>query len=382
MSAIPASNVVVLKPVPSYNGVKIRINNPVVVTPNNSEKTPLRNNYNAVDIEVNSPKVLPENYVYNYKNAENIVTSDMAGITPVKVPKMPAPSAAYQTTNFISNKTLINAEFSTKNEPVKTENQQVATKVPEPNITTVESGKKSEISPSFNGLDNVEIIKQSDIKPEIDINDVISKLSDKNFDVQAIQLEKIARTAIKNPVQAVPYIVTDIYSSLLDIMKLDTTAYEKPTEKQIEIRKKIILNQIYLEQAFKEGLDSSMLELPYKLSKEDIMEASKLSPFEQAERNREYAILASALLTKIYVDENEKELGKIIPLTDLPCVSEYVEILRHNKNADAKIAAINALIYIYRPEYKGELKAIFELTEGDSNPIVAEKASEARKYFS
>ena len=352
MPEIQAIHPVTVPPASVYNGVKIRINNPVVVIPDCPDNSNTYNNYNAVDIKVNNPKVLPENFVYNYKNAERMITADMAGITPVNIPQMPAPASAYQAAAAI-NEPEVN----------KSADEFISVATPAPNITTFEAEKKTDKYMVFNGLDNVEIVPPSNAKPEININDVISKLSDKNFDVQAIQLEKIANTAITEPVKAVPYIVTDVYSSLLDIMKLDTTAYEKPSENQIETRKKIILNQIYLEQALEENQDPNTVELPFKLTKEEISEAVRLSPFEQAERNKEYALLTSAFLTKIYIDETEKELEKIIPLTDLPCVSEYAEVLRHGKNPDTKIAAINALIYLQRPEYNSELNAIFELTE-------------------
>lgn len=377
MSSIPAVNTVLVKPSPLYNGVKIRINNPVVVTPDNPKNSDYSGNYNAVDIKVNNPKILPESFIYNYKNAEKIVTADMAGIAPVKVPQIPV----YQNVNYINDSFAVSEPVNEMHqaEPVR---EKAYIPTPAPNITTPEAEKKPEENLGLNTYDNVEIIPQANVKPEIDINDVISKLSDKNFDVQAVQMEKIAYTAATEPIKAIPYIVTDVYSELLDIMQLDSAGYEKPSEQQIETRKKIILNQIYLEQALEEKQDPNTIELPYKLTKEEVAKATELSPFEQAERNKEYAILTSAFLNKIYIDETEKELGKIVPLTDLPCVSEYVQILKHEKNPDIKFAAMSALMYIQRPEYNDELKTVFEMVENDSDSIIAKDAAEAEKYLS
>ena len=323
---------------------------------------------------------MPESFVYNYKLAEKMITADMAGIAPVSIPQMPAPENAYQAINPPQFTEPVKENVTPVSEKtVSVPEKAISVPTPAPHITTLDAEKKTKTTSKV--FDDVEIVPALNAKPEININDVISKLSDKNFDVQAVQLEKIAYTAATEPVKAIPYVVTNVYSSLIDIMNLDTADYEKPSEQQIETRKKIILNQIYLEHALEEKQDPNMIELPYNLTKEEINEAIKLSPFEQAERNKEYAILTSAFLTKIYIDETEKEFDKIIPLTDLPCISEYVAILRHGKNPDTKFAAISALMYLQRPEYNDELRTVFELAENDLNPAVAQEAADAIKYL-
>ena len=371
MSTIPATTVVMPKPASVYTGVKIRVNNPSVSTFNDNNNG--RGNYNAVDIEVNNPKVNTINQkVYDYPKHDGVITYDKTGIQTVRVPQIPVTPVAYTT---INNKTLINARYSKPERPEVSEKTEQKTEVsiPEANVTTV----KAEKNPSFNGLANVEIVPSFKANPSVDINAIIAKLSDKNFDIQAIQLEQIARTAIENPVEAIPYITPDIYISLSDIMQVDSSKLEKPTKEQIEARKKIIVNEIVKEQAAAAGHKADSVELPYKLTKQEMINASKLSPFEQAERNKEYAILTSALLTKIYTDSVKKETGNPVPLTDLPGVSNFVNILRQSENADVKMTAIDALLYIKQPEYKEELKAIFALAAKDSNPFVAKHAQNA-----
>jgi len=370
MSAIPAISANPVNQTPAYSGVKIRVNNPVVITPEGAVQGD--KNYTGVDIEVNNPRVMPIKPIYNYPKADRIVTYGQTGINPVNVPKMPP--VAYQTTKYITNHTFINAEFAPKdNKAEKPAEEEKTAKVPEPNYTTVEAEKNL----SFNGLDNVEVVPSADIKPEIDINSVIAKLNDKNFDVQAIQLEQIARTVMEEPVKAIPYIVTDVYSSLDDIIKADTSKLEKPSEKQTEIRKKIIINQIFIEEALNSGKEPKSVELPYQLSKDEIAEAVKLSPFEQAERNKEYAILTSALLTKVFIDENYKETGLVTPITDLPSVSSFVDVLRKDNNPEIKAAAIDGLLYLKRPEYNTDLKNVFEMTSQDKDEYVRQKSLSA-----
>lgn len=365
MSTIPATTVIVPKPATVYTGVKIRVNNPSVSTFNDNNGG--RGNYNAVDIEVNNPKVNTINQkVYDYPKYNGIITYDKTGLQPVKIPQAPITPVAYTT---INNKTLINARYS---KPENTEETAKAT-VPEVNMTTV----KAEKNPAFNGLANVDIVPASDVNPSVDINAIIAKLSDKNFDIQAIQLEQIAKTAIENPVAAIPYIVPDIYTSLSKMMQIDSSKLKKPSKEQIEARKKIIINEIVKEQAAAAGQKPDSVELPYKLTKQEIINASKLSPFEQAERNKEYAILTAALLTKIYTDSVKEETGNPVPLTDLPGVTNFVNILRQSENSDVKMTAIDALLYIKQPEYKEELKSIFALAAKDSNPFVAKHAQNA-----
>ena len=95
---------------------------------------------------------------------------------------------------------------------------------------------------------------------------------------------------------------------------------------------------------------------------------------EQAERNKEYAIYTMAVLAKVYVDEVQKETGNVVPLTDIPGISATVDALRHSQNSGVKIAAIDALRYQQRAEYKDELKSIFTVAQTDKNPQVAQMA--------
>lgn len=223
----------------------------------------------------------------------------------------------------------------------------------------------------------IEIVPPVDIKSEVDIPDVIANLSSPDFDIQAKQMEEIAQASMKDPQKAVPYIVTEVFSGLIDIVKNDTSNLTPPSEKQIETRKQIIINELIKEQAASENKDINSIELPYNISEEDMKEATNLSTMEQAERNKEYALYTMSILDKIYVDEIEKHTGNVVPLTDLPGVSTIVDTLRYDSNSGTKIAAIDALGYINRPEYKEELNSVLTLAANDSNPYVARNAAAA-----
>lgn len=385
----------------TYNAVKIQVNDPQTNIPQ-GHKGSLDDSgiYNAVAIEVNRPTVNVDKHqhcIYDYPNATCPICADMAGFQTINLPQLPV---AYQTTNFINNRTLINAEVEVEkkgnevetkeqNKPVDSPDAQVViveefVQVPEPNVTTTEAQKApSEVS--FNGISfkaaeknsTIEIVPPKEIKPEVDVQNIVKALSNEDFDVQARQMEEIARISMEDSAKALPFIVTEIFTELINIVKKDTSNLTPPSEKQIEIRKQIIVNEIIKEQARAEKKDVSELELPYKISKQELAEASNLSTLEQAERNKEYALYTMAILAKVYTDEVHKQTGNIVPLTDLPGVSEIVDSLRYSSNAGVKIAAIDALRYINRPEYKEELTAVLELATDDKNPYVARNAAVA-----
>ena len=365
----------------NYSAVKVKINKPKMSMPEDF-KNSVENNgvYNAVNLEIDEPSVEITKdcekckNIYEYPVAKDIVTYDMLGLNPVYVMDLPVP-LAYQA-NLINNRTFIAADIaldSLENEPAT---------VPAPSLTTVEAEKKTSDGIAFNGLtfkgnkpvNKVEIVPPVEVQPDVDIEQVVGKLSSSNFDVQAMQMEEIARIAMESPKNAIPYIVTEVFSSLINIANKDTSNLEAPSSKQIETRKQIIVNEIVKEQSIAAGKKPEDVELPYNLTKEQMISAATISPMEQAERNKEYALYTIAILDKIYVDEVEKETGNVVPLTDLPGSSEIVDTLRYDENPSVKVSAIDALRYIARPEYNEELEAILTLATKDNSEYVARNA--------
>lgn len=384
---------------PNYNAVKINIKKPEI-NAGNGRNTYIDDNgiYNAVNIEIDNPSINTEpKKVYDYPEAEEPVTYDM--INPnIRLPQ--GFNVAYTTTNVILPKMEQEVELGeNEEEPTESEedvnveqadvaptepevNEEVD--VPAPNYTTVEAEKAEDnitndvkIMEAEVGTQEVkkpEIIPGEEIQPEIDIPLIISNLTSADYDTQAQQMEEIARIALDNKENAVPYIVREVFASLIEITKKDTANLAAPTDKQVEARKKLITNFIVMENAKNNNKEAK---LPYQLTEEDFATANELSPMELAERNKEYALYTIAILAKVYTDEVEKQTGNIVPLTDLPGSAAIVDALRQNPNAGVKIAAIDALRHIYRPEYSEELNTLFELAQADSNPQVALAAQSA-----
>lgn len=407
MTNIPAidANRAINSKAATYNAVKIQVNEPRTAIPEGFKSNPDDNGtYNAVAIEVNRPSVEAEhkhNCIYNYPCAECAVTSDMAPIHPINVPKMPVLPVAYQTTNFINNRTLINAEVEVDKNAIANEAKTLEANkpapeaeiviveefvaVPNPNITTVEEQKAEPKEVTFQGLSfkaneakqPIEIVPPVEIKPDVDIPTVISNLSSQDFDIQAKQMGKIAQASAEDAQKVVPYIVTEVFSELINIAKKDSSDLTPPSEKQIETRRQIIINELVIENAISEEKDINEIKLPYDIKEDDVKEAIILSPMEQAERNKEYALYTMSILAKVYTDEIEKHTGNVVPLTDLPGVSTIVDTLRFDSNSGVRISAIDALVYLNRTEYKDELVSVLKLAADDNDPYVARAAATA-----
>lgn len=312
----------------NYSAVKIRVND--AKTYNFNDTNANNGVYNATDIEVNRPTV------YTYPDAKEIISYKMAQIAPVNVPK--------------------------------------SLPVPEPNVTTTESEKEL----AFHGINfkaapnKVEIVPPVDIKPEVDVQKIEENLLSSDYDVQAKQLNDIVKAAASKEDGAKDFVAPEIFECLINIIKQDAEGLAKPSAAQNEARQKLRENIIAADKAFEEGVDPKDFKMPHEMSEEETKLALTLTPFEQVERNKSYALAVTALLTKAYADGVEKQTGNVVPLTDLPGASAMVDILRYEKNPDVRLSALDSLRYISRPEYEKELIAIFTLGAQDKNPKVAQ----------
>jgi hypothetical protein len=372
----------------NYNAVKIKVNEPKVFIPESTNRRVNDNNsYNGVSIEIDRPVVessscsKPEHKCcYDYPCATCAVNSQFAPIHPISVPKLPVYSVAYQATAFI--------DTDKKNVENAVE-ESVVVDVPVPNVVSVEEQIEKPEELSFQGLNfkaeqvkqPIEIVPPVDIKPDVDIPTVVANLSNSNFDVQAKQMEEIAKASMEDVQKVVPYIVTEVFAELINILEKDSSDLNPPSERQIELRKKIIINEIVKERARENNTNVEDLELPYNISEEELKEASNLSAMEQAERNKEYALYSIAILSKAYTDEVHRHTGNVVPLTELPGISAIVDVLKSNSNPEIKISAIDALRYIYRPEYKEELVTLMNIVAKDQNPYISNNAVVARESF-
>ena len=358
-----AVNISIRKPEVEAGAKKDNATNPMSVNNDNGI-------YNAVKIDIDNPRVNTQpKAIYDYPEAEEVVTYGMLNINPVALPVEDTEAEEIE------------------EEEIPAEQEEVI-EVPAQNYTTVEAEKEDlaeKKTPdvtqlSFRGtaadVQKPEIIPSEHIIPKVDIALITENLSSKDRDVQAQQIEEIVRTAIMDSENAKNYLVSDVFAKLIDITKEDATRLAPPTQQQTEIRQKIIANILAIEKN-----PNAVNNLPYKLTDEEMAIATNLSPMELAERNKEYAITALGTLAKLFIDDFEAKEGRVVPITDAPGVSAIVNALRKDPDSSVKLAAIDALRYIKRPEYKDELSAIVTLAQTDPNPNVARAAAIALKEF-
>lgn len=357
----------------NYNAVNIKINNPKANMSDKLDNCGVDGDFNAVNLEINNPE-LRQKPVYSYPEYDELVTADMANIMPVDMPQMSVVPVAYEASYV--NRTYISPKSDTSD--LK---QAEVTEVPEPFLTTVENEKKNN-GVTFNGLSfkaaqEPNIVPDAGMKPAVNVEKVVNNLASKDYDVQAKQLEEIIFAALKDEKKAIAYITVPVFSGIIDIAEKDTSSLEGPDDEQIDIRKKIITNQIILEQQLADNKKPEEIKLPYELTEADLTKAMKLSELELAERNKEYAILTLSALAKVYINEFEAKTGVVVPLTDVPGASVLVNTLKTSDNPSVKAAAIEALVYINRPEYKDEIAAVLNIVSKDDNKGVAMIANEA-----
>lgn len=313
---------------PSYNAVKIDIHNPQVNAPSNTQ--------NPIESPIYS---YPESKVYDMPQQSIYEPKKPAVETPPAIQEAPAVPQP-----VIIPPTINQAPATTT----------VPTAAPVAPVSSVAS-----VAPVVAPAQKIEIKAPEVVKPQIDVNEFIAKLNNPDFEQQATTMEAIAEMAQSQPQKATELLDVKVIDTLLGIMNTDSSKLEGPTPKQLEIREKIIGGKAVTEA--------------------ETAEASKITPMEQAERNKQYSMYTVAILQKLYGSEIEKLNSSVIPMTELPGAAGIVEQVKKNPNPMVRAAGIDALSYIQRPEYKQDLTTLFTVAQTDKDvnvQLAAKKALE------
>ena len=331
---------------PKLNAVNIEINNPTVGAPAN----------NAQYAQTTMPYyTYPQAPVYNYPQAP------VQPYYPPVAPVMQAPVATVQA----PQPTQVEAPVAQA--AVVTEVPQAQTTapvVPAPAVSAPETPKtettpaeapKAAEAPKTEA--KPEVVPAETVTPQVDLNSFIAKLSNPDFDVQASAMEEIANMVKESPEKATELVDTKVFDALTNIINFDSSKLEGPTPEQTAAREKVM-----------SGKD---------VTDADKQLANKITPQEQAERNKSYALFTSAIMQKLYGDEVAKLSNTTVPLTELPGAVTIVDNLKDNPNPMVRASAIEALSYIQNPAYKKDLTTVFTIAQNDSDPGVAETAKTA-----
>lgn len=327
------------------------IQNPITQTPAYTAPQPT---YNAVKIDINNPQVNAPNTSQNQPSAP-VYTAPIYGSVPTaSAYEVPTASIYENKQNF--NQPPIVKETPSAPVPAPVVVTQAAAPVTQP-IAPVAAVQPVEVKAPEAKPEAVEVKTPEAAKPQVDLNAFLAKLSSADYEEQASAMEAIAELAQSAPQKATELLDVKVVDSLLGIMQKDSSQLTGPTPQQLQIREKIINGQT--------------------VSDADKAEANKISPMEQSERNKQYAIYTVAILQKLYGTEIQKMNNTVVPLTELPGAAGIVEQVKNNPNPMVRASAIDALSYIQCPEYKQDLNTLFTVAKNDKDPNVKQIAAKA-----
>lgn len=322
-------------PAPNYNAVKIDVHNPSVSAPGVGQV--------AMNVPQYAQPTMP---YYSYPQAQ-LYDYPQAQTQPYYMPQQPVnytPVAPAATTPVAP------APQNVAPEAVQAAPQQV---IQQQNINT----PAPVVTQQPATTPKVEVEQPVPMAPQVDLNSFIAKLSNPDYEVQANAMEEIANMVKDEPQKATELLDEKVVNALNTIVNTDSSKLDGPTAEQIAAREKL-----------KKG---------EKLSEAEQKLATTITPKEQAERNKSYAMFTSSIMQKLYGDEVAKLTGSTVPLTELPGAVTIVDQLKNNPNPMVRTSAIEALSYIQKPEYKQDLTTVFNIAKNDQDKDVQEAAAAA-----
>lgn len=360
---------------PNYNAVKIDIHNPSVGTQGIGQQ------YNPQYAQPTMPYYsYPQSQLYNYPQApvqpyycptvaqpyEQPVQAPQLQVSPQQTPiaQIPAAPQVAQAPQIPAAPQPIIVEAPQPVAPVVVPaiQQQNINAPAAPQPVAVEAPKTEapavpEPVVSQPEVSKPEVVAPEPVTPQVDINSFIAKLANPDFEVQASGMEEIANMVKESPDKATELVDTKVFDALTNILNFDSSKLEGPTQEQLAAREKMMTGK--------------------EVTEQEKTLANTITPKEQAERNKSYALFTSAIMQKLYGDEVSRLSNTTVPLTELPGAITIVDQLKDNPNPMVRASAIEALSYIQNPSYKKDLTTLFTVAKNDQDPGVAEAAKTA-----
>lgn len=330
-------------PAPNYNAVKIDVHNPSVSAPGVGQVAMNVPQYAQPTMPYYS---YPQNQLYSYPQAQ-VQPYYMPVQQPVQPTVTQAPENAVQTVapQAVTPQVVV-PPVVTPAPVIQQQNVNAPASVVAQPAETKEADKPK-----------VEIEQPVAMTPQVDLNSFIAKLTNPDFEVQANAMEEIANMVKDDPQKATELLDEKVVNALNNIINADSSKLAGPTQEQVAARQKLMNGE--------------------KLSDADKALATTITPMEQAERNKSYAMFTSSIMEKLYGDEVAKLTGSTVPLTELPGAVTIVEQLKNNPNPMVRTSAIEALSYIQQPAYKQDLTTLFTIAKNDQDKNVQEAATAA-----
>ncbi len=210
-------------------------------------------------------------------------------------------------------------------------------------------------------------VEQPADAPKVDTDTLIADLRSPNFTSQKEAITSIANFTVASPELALQVATDPVKQALVDVIKSDTSKLPDLAAEKSAIEEKQQKGE--------------------KLTPEEEATLQKTSPKIEAETNKAFAMFSLAMVQKISRDniaqyaENQTKNGNPAPaqpnLKDLIGYNELLNVLQNEPNAELKIAAIQAIQYMARPEENAQVEEILTPLTNDSDPTVSKFAKEA-----
>lgn len=331
-------------PAPNYNAVKIDVHNPSVSAPGVGQVAMNVPQYAQPTMPYYS---YPQAQLYDYPQAQN-QPYYLPQQQPVVCPPCPAcmPQQSSAPAPQIAEPAV--AQAVAPQQVIQQQN----INAPAPVVT---QPAKAEAAPAE--TPKVEVESPVPMAPQVDLNSFIAKLTNPDYEVQANAMEEIANMVKDEPQKATELLDEKVINALTNIVNNDSSKLAGPTAEQIAARQKLMKGE--------------------QLSEADKKLATTITPMEQSERNKSYAMFTASIMQKLYGDEVAKLTGSTVPLTELPGAVTIVEQLKNNPNPMVRTSAIEALSYIQQPAYKQDLNTLFTIAKNDQDKNVQDAAAAA-----
>lgn len=351
---------------PNYNAVKIDIHNPSVGGATcpiqqpqyNPQYAPVTNpyyNYPQAQLydypqaQVQQPFYMPVQQQYNTPAQQQIQQVAQQPVAQQEAPAACPPCPVCEPAPAVPAPQVAEAAAAVQAAPQQPQQVNInqAPQAPTPIVTEAPAATQPA----------VEVVPPAPAAPQVDLNGFLARLANPDYEVQANTMEEIANMVKDEPQKATELLDAKVIDALTNIMNADSSKLAGPTQEQIAARQKLMSGQ--------------------QISDEEKALATTITPMEQAERNKSYAMFTSAILQKLYGDEVSKLTGTTVPLTELPAAMNIVDQLKDNPNPMVRTSAIEALSYIQNPEYKKDLTTLFTIAKNDQDKGVQEAATAA-----
>lgn len=198
----------------------------------------------------------------------------------------------------------------------------------------------------------------------VDVNSLVAGLKSTDNKTQEDAITKIANLSQGTPDMQSAVLSEPVMRGLADIVKQDTSTLQGPSEAQVAAINKAASGA--------------------KLTPEEEALTKELAPKTLADKNRVISMFTLAMLQKNQRDEIDRYNATQDPnnqlpqlkLNDLIGFTEIENAARNDNEKEVKLAAIQALSYVAKPEDKETVEPVLKAAMNDPEPLIQQAANE------